>query len=78
MSVNRKSVSQHLWEPSPSCREAEEDDIAYAADIAAFYSKARTEGKVPVVMASVADLRKPKGTPPGKVHAGHRHVPISM
>jgi predicted ribosome quality control (RQC) complex YloA/Tae2 family protein len=46
---------------------AEGEDVACAADIAAYYSKARGEGKVPVVQASVADLRKPKGAAPGKV-----------
>ena len=50
--------------------------MAFAANIAAYYSKARAEGKVPVVKASVADLRKPKGTAPGKVCV-HRLTDIS-
>ena len=43
------------------------EDIAFAADLAAYYSKARSEGKVEVVKASVSDLKKPPGSPPGKV-----------
>ena len=58
----------HAWRLGCAlCSRPSEDDIAFAASIAAYYSKARAEGKVPVVKASVADLRKPKGTPPGKV-----------
>lgn len=49
------------------CSLPDQEDVAFAANIAAYYSKARAEGKVPVVKASVADLRKPKGTAPGKV-----------
>ena len=51
------------------CSRPEDEDVAFAANIAAYYSKARTEGKVPVVKASVADLKKPKGMAPGKVSA---------
>ena len=49
-------------------REPSEEDIAFAADLAAFFSKARSEGKVDVTMADVADLRKPTGANPGQVN----------
>ena len=43
------------------------EDIAFAASCAAFFSKARYEGKVPVAKALVSDLSKPAGAAPGKV-----------
>ena len=49
------------------CREASDADVQYAADIAAWFSKGKAEGKCPVVMASPTDIKKPKGAPPGKV-----------
>ena len=48
-------------------REASDADVQYAADIAAWYSKGKGEGKCPVIMASPTDIKKPKGAPPGKV-----------
>jgi hypothetical protein len=51
-----------VWCSSPS-----KEDIAFAANLAAYFSKARTEGKVEVVKASVSDLKKPTGAAPGKV-----------
>lgn len=41
--------------------------MQYAADIAAWFSKGKGEGKCPVIMASPTDIKKPKGAPPGKV-----------
>lgn len=41
--------------------------MAFAASCAAFFSKARNEGKVPVAKALVSDLSKPAGAAPGKV-----------
>ena len=40
--------------------------MAFAASCAAFFSKARNEGKVPVAKALVSDLSKPTGAAPGK------------
>jgi predicted ribosome quality control (RQC) complex YloA/Tae2 family protein len=42
-------------------------DVQFAADLAAFYSKARTEGKAAVTCARPADLSKPRGARPGQV-----------
>ncbi len=43
------------------------DTERLAADLAALYSKARHGGRVAVHAARVADVRKPRGMPPGKV-----------
>ena len=43
--------------------------VERAAELAAFYSKAReSTGKVPVHLCRVADVRKEKGAPAGQVH----------
>ena len=48
------------------CSSPAEEDLAFAASCAAFFSKARNEGKVPVAKALVSDLSKPSGAAPGK------------
>ncbi len=45
----------------------DESDIQCAANLAAYFSKARTEGKCPVTQVLVKDLKKPPGAPPGMV-----------
>ena len=64
-------LSPWLWqlavsEGSSACSSAAEEDVAFAASCAAFFSKARNEGKVPVAKAFVSDLSKPTGAAPGK------------
>ena len=49
-----------------ACSSAAAEDVAFAASCAAFFSKARNEGKVPVAKARVSDLSKPTGAAPGK------------
>ena len=49
------------------CRQEVEADLQFAANAAAFFSKARNEGKAEVVYAFVKDLNKPKGARPGQV-----------
>ena len=49
------------------CREASDLDLQFAADLASWYSKGKGHGKCPVTVASPADIRKPKGAPPGQV-----------
>ncbi len=44
-----------------------EDDILFAAAIAAGYSKGKDDGKVEVIVARGKDVRKPKGAKPGLV-----------
>ncbi|KAK9848333.1 hypothetical protein WJX84_002062 [Apatococcus fuscideae] len=51
----------------PSGSEAAEEDVQCAADLAAFFSKARPEGRAPVIVASPSDLHRPKGSRPGQV-----------
>ena len=53
------------------CRSETSSDLQFAADAAAFFSKARSEGKADVVYAYVKDLKKPKGARPGQVQVFH-------
>lgn len=47
--------------------EVTEDDIIYAARLTAYYSKARFSENVPVDYCLVKYVKKPSGSPPGKV-----------
>lgn len=49
------------------CSEVQASDLQFAADLAAWYSKKKAEGKCPVIMASPTDIKKPKGAAPGQV-----------
>jgi predicted ribosome quality control (RQC) complex YloA/Tae2 family protein len=51
----------------PPGREPSEQDVQYAADLAAWFSKGRKEGKAPVIVTRAANLKKPKGAKPGQV-----------
>ena len=44
-----------------------EEDLEFAASLAAFFSKAREGGKVPVTFTRAKNVKKPKGAPPGLV-----------
>lgn len=62
------------------CREAGQEDIQFAADLAAYFSKARAEGKTPVTTCQAGDVKRPKGGKPGqalvareKTHVGRPH-----
>ena len=44
-----------------------EPDVQFAADLAAFFSKARGDGKADVMVARASVLKKPKGAKPGQV-----------
>ncbi len=46
---------------------AGEADVQFAADLAAWFSKARAEGKADVTTCSPSDIKKPKGAKPGQV-----------
>ncbi|KAA6421415.1 MAG: hypothetical protein FRX49_08692 [Trebouxia sp. A1-2] len=56
-----------LLRASVTNRDASDQDLQFAADLAAWHSKGKGEGKCPVIMASPTDIKKPKGAPPGKV-----------
>jgi len=47
--------------------EAADEDLQFAADLAAFYSDARTEAKAAVTTASPKHIAKPRGAPLGAV-----------
>ena len=44
-----------------------EDDLQFAANLAIFYSDARTERKAAVTTAEPKHITKPRGAPPGAV-----------
>lgn len=50
------------------CRTEVEADLQFAADAAAHFSKARSEGRAEVVYALIKDLKKPRGARPGQVY----------
>lgn len=54
----------HTWH---ACSEIQDGDLQFAADLAAWFSKKKGEGKCPVIMASPTDIKKPKGAAPGQV-----------
>lgn len=51
-------------------RQVPEDDLLYAASIAAGYSRYRDEGKADVMIAAVEEVKKPAKAPPGAVRVG--------
>jgi predicted ribosome quality control (RQC) complex YloA/Tae2 family protein len=57
--------------------EVSEDDLLYAAAVAAAHSRAAQSGKVEVMVARAEDVRKPKGARPGLVTvAAYRTVMV--
>jgi predicted ribosome quality control (RQC) complex YloA/Tae2 family protein len=50
----------HLLLRVPAGRDAGDADLQFAANIAAFFSKSRTEGKVDITCARPADISKPR------------------
>jgi predicted ribosome quality control (RQC) complex YloA/Tae2 family protein len=50
------------------------DDILRAAEIAAYYSSARTSELVPVICTEKKYVRKPKGSPAGSVIVERENV----
>lgn len=51
----------------PAGQQPGQQDLQFAADLAAFYSKAREAGKVDVIVARAEHLKKFKGAKPGQV-----------
>lgn len=47
--------------------EVKDEDLQFAADLAAFYSDARTERKAPITTADAKHITKPRGAPMGAV-----------
>ena len=57
----------HVLLRIPAGQEAESADMQFAADLAAYFSKSRAEGKLDVTIANPAHISKPKGAKPGQV-----------
>jgi len=55
----------------PKGVEVPEDDILFAAALAAGYSRGRDAARVDVIVAAGREVRKPKGVRPGLVSVGH-------
>lgn len=54
------------------------EDIEAAALVAAYYSKGRHGGNVPVDVTRVSEVKKPRGSPPGFVtYTGHRTLYVT-
>lgn len=49
----------HLLLRVPAGQTAADEDVQFAADLAAYFSKSRTEGKAEVTVANPADISKP-------------------
>mmetsp|Transcript_5673 Transcript_5673/g.14200 ORF Transcript_5673/g.14200 Transcript_5673/m.14200 type:complete len:504 (-) Transcript_5673:29-1540(-) len=47
--------------------EVQDEDLQFAADLAAFYSDARTERRAPITTAEAKHITKPRGAPMGAV-----------
>lgn len=48
-------------------REPEEQDLQFAADLTAFFSKARNETRAPVIVADIQHIKRPKRAALGQV-----------
>ncbi|PRW59758.1 ferrous iron transporter A [Chlorella sorokiniana] len=57
----------HLLMRVPAGQQPEAADLQFAADLAAWFSKARTDGKVDVTMCDPKHISKPTGAKPGQV-----------
>ena len=57
----------HVLLRVPAGAAAEDADLSFAADLAAFFSKARGSGKVDVTACDPRHLTKPPGAKPGQV-----------
>lgn len=51
-----------------------DQDVQYAADLAAYFSKGRNDLKCDVIVAKAGVLKKPKGAKPGQVRLCIGHV----
>ncbi|KAL4435060.1 hypothetical protein ABPG77_003885 [Micractinium sp. CCAP 211/92] len=57
----------HLLMRIPAGRAPEDADMDFAADLAGWFSKARTQGKCDVTVCDPKDITKPTGAKPGQV-----------
>jgi len=68
----------HVLLRVPPGKEAADGDLQYTADLAAFFSKARSEGKLEVTVANPAHITKPRGAKPGQVLVKQEKVLLGM
>ena len=64
----RGSPGSHVILQGPEAEEADRDTLERAASIAAYYSKAREAGVVPVSCTRARYVTKPRGAKPGTVN----------
>jgi predicted ribosome quality control (RQC) complex YloA/Tae2 family protein len=57
----------HLILRVPAGKSVSDDDIQYAANLSAYFSKARSSRRWAVTMCDAKHLKKPKGAKPGQV-----------
>ncbi|PSC69693.1 Fibronectin-binding A domain [Micractinium conductrix] len=57
----------HLVMRVPAGQSAEDGDLSFAADLAAWFSKSRTQGKCDVTVCDPRHISKPNGAKPGQV-----------
>jgi predicted ribosome quality control (RQC) complex YloA/Tae2 family protein len=63
----RNVPGSHLIMRVPDGKAASDGDIQYAANLSAFFSKARSGGRCDVTVCTAKDLKKFKGAKPGQV-----------
>ncbi len=68
----------HVLIRNPRSVEIPQDVLERAASLAAFYSRGRNAGKVPVTYASARSVRKPKGAKPGLVVLSERRTMMAV
>lgn len=68
----------HVLLRIPAGSTAADEDIQFAADLAAFFSKARLEKKTDVTYASPSFIEKPKGAKPGQVIVKRESVTVGV
>lgn len=51
-------------------RDPQDEDLQFAADLAAFFSKARSETRAPVIVADIQHVKRPKRAALGQVMVG--------
>lgn len=68
----------HVLIRNPRSVEIPQDVLERAASLAAFYSRGRNAGKVPVTYAFARSVRKPKGAKPGLVVLSERRTMMAV
>ncbi|CAD7701531.1 unnamed protein product [Ostreobium quekettii] len=67
----------HVVLKAQSGRDPEHEDVLCAANLAAWFSKAKNDSKVNVTQTTGAHVSKPKGAPPGLVSVSKETVVVA-